>query len=180
MFRFVRGVVLAGLISLPLMAAGSLSNRRAPGFSLPDSTAKQHDPQDYRGKVLLLDFMQTGCPGCRTLTGVLEQLKAKFGARIQVLSVVLPPDTMDSVQRYIKEQGVSSPMLFDCGQMTASYLRITPQNPKVHFPHLFLIDPEGFIRNDYGHADMEKGAVNAKTLAAEIEQMLAGGTPKKR
>lgn len=180
MFRFFRGVVVVCLISLPLTAAGSLSNRRAPGFSLPDSSAKQHDPQDYRGKVLLLDFMQTGCPNCRTMTGVLEQVKAKFGARIQVLSVVLPPDTMDSVQRYIKEQSVSSPMLFDCGQMTASYLRITPQNPKVHFPHLFLIDSEGFIRNDYGHADIQGGAVNAKSLAAEIEQMLAGGASKKR
>lgn len=172
--------MLVALLSLPLMAAGSLSNRRAPGFSLPDSAGKQHDPQDYRGKIVLLDFMQTGCPGCKTLTGTLEQLKAKLGPKIQVLSVVVPPDTMDSVQRYIKEQGVTSPILFDCGQMTASYLRITPQNPKVHFPHLFLIDTEGFIRNDYGHGDMQGGAVNAKTLAAEIEQMLAGGAQKKR
>ncbi|MCS7027026.1 MAG: TlpA family protein disulfide reductase [Bryobacteraceae bacterium] len=180
MFRILPHVLWVVLLSCPLFAGGSLANRRAPGFSLPDTTGKQHDPQDYRGKVILLDFMQTGCPSCKALTATLEQLKAKFGSQIQVLSVVVPPDTLDTVQRYIKEQGVSSPVLFDCGQMTASYLRITPQNPKVHFPHLFLIDSEGFIRNDYGHSDLQGAAVNARTLAAEIERILAGGTTKKR
>ena len=37
-----------------LLAAGEYSNRRAPGFSLTDSHFRQHDPQDYRGKTLML------------------------------------------------------------------------------------------------------------------------------
>ena len=52
------GCLMAG-VCMPAFAAGALSNRRAPGFSLPDSTMKQHDPLDYRGKILLLEFMQT-------------------------------------------------------------------------------------------------------------------------
>ena len=35
---------------------------RAPGFSLPDLKADQHDLADYRGKVVILEFMQTTCP----------------------------------------------------------------------------------------------------------------------
>ena len=42
--------------------AGDLSGRRAPGFSLVDSDFVHHDAQDYRGKILLLDIMQTSCP----------------------------------------------------------------------------------------------------------------------
>ena len=47
------------------------SNRRAPGFSLPDSAFEQHDPQDYRGKVLLVDVMLTTCPICNQLADTL-------------------------------------------------------------------------------------------------------------
>ena len=172
------GCLLAG-VSVSAFSAGALSNRRAPGFSLPDTNMKQHDPADYRGKVLLLEFMQTHCPTCKQQTGVLEQIRAKYGAKIQVLSVVVMPDTMDNVKAYIKDNGVGSPILFDCGQMTASYLNITPQNPKVQFPHLFLIDPNGTIRQDFNAQDANSGKVNAKTLAAEIDKLLQAA-PQKR
>ena len=46
---------------------------------------------------------------------------------------------------------LSSPILFDCGQVAASYLKITPQNPSIQVPHFFVIDGEGMIREDYGH-----------------------------
>lgn len=162
------------------LGAGAHAGRRAPGFSLPDRTARQHDPQDFRGKVVLLDIMRTGCPNCRTLTGVLEQIKAKYGDRVQVLSIVVLPDSIDSVNSYIKENNVSAPILFDCGQVTASYLKITPQNPTVKFPHLFVIDKEGIIRNDFGHDDADKGGITAKALSAEIDRLLAGAAPKKK
>lgn len=164
---------------MPAFAAGALSNRRAPGFSLPDSTMKQHDPLDYRGKILLLEFMQTHCPTCKMQSGVLEQIKAKYGAKIQILSVVVLPDTFDHVKAYIKDNNITSPILFDCGQMTASYLNITPQNPTVKFPHLFLIDANGTIRQDFDSNDAAKGRVNAKTVAAELDKLLQGA-PQKR
>ena len=45
--------------AVTLMASGELSGRRAPGFSLPDMNLKQYDLQDYRGKLVLVDIMQT-------------------------------------------------------------------------------------------------------------------------
>lgn len=173
------GCLLASL-QITAMAAGALSNRRAPGFSLPDSTMKQHDPLDYRGRILLLEFMQTHCPTCKTQSGVLEQIKAKYGDKIQILSVVVMPDTIDNVKAYIKDNNITSPILFDCGQMTASYLMITPQNPTVKFPHLFLIDANGTIRQDFDSSDAAKGRVNAKALAAELDKLLQSPSPKKR
>jgi peroxiredoxin len=182
----MRSIVSAALVGcllasvcVPAFAAGALSNRRAPGFSLPDSTMKQHDPADYRGKVLLLEFMQTHCPTCKQQSGMLEQIKAKYGAKVQVLSVVVLPDSIDNVRAYIRDNNISSPILFDSGQMTASYLNITPQNPKVEFPHLFFIDPNGTIRQDFNAHEAGSGKVNVKTIAAEIDKLLQG-TPQKR
>lgn len=122
--------------------------RRAPGFSLPDLKLKQHDLQDYRGKVVVMDFMTTGCPNCQELTTRLEQVKAKLGDKIQVFSVVTVPDTQQTVSGYIARTKATSTFLFDCGQMTGSYLQVTPQNPTVHFPRLLLVDKTGMIRRD--------------------------------
>jgi peroxiredoxin len=170
-------VALAVLAILPAFAGGALSGRRAPGFSLPDSKLQQHDLYDYRGQVVLLEIMQTSCPSCRSLTAELERIKTKYAGKVTVLSVVNPPDNMNTVKAYITSQGVTGPMLFDSGQMAASYLKVTPQNPRIHLPHLFLIDGEGMIRNDWA----EQEAVDAATdslVEAEIDRLLSGKRAK--
>lgn len=49
--------------TLLLGASGELSDRRAPGFSLPDPAYEHYyDLQDYSGKVVLIDIMSTRCP----------------------------------------------------------------------------------------------------------------------
>jgi hypothetical protein len=60
--------------------------------------------------------------------------------------------------------------VFDSGQMIASYLRVTPTNPQVHFPHLFLIDKAGEIRNDFDGT--EDKAMTMEGLSAEIDKLL--------
>jgi peroxiredoxin len=173
--RFLkRWAALALIASLPAFASGALSGRRAPGFSLPDSSLQQHDLYDYRGKVVLLEIMQTSCPSCRALTAELERIKAMYGDKVVVLSVVNPPDNMNTVRAYIKGQGVTGPMLFDSGQMAASYLKVTPQNPRIHLPHVFLIDREGMIRNDWGEQEAVEAAAKGSTLEAEIDRLLSG------
>ena len=58
-FSHLAGVISLGAAAMSLEAAGELSNRRAPGFSLPDSNINYHDLGDYRGKVVLVDFIKT-------------------------------------------------------------------------------------------------------------------------
>jgi peroxiredoxin len=169
----MRFFLLTAAAALTLSAANENAGRRAPGFSLSDPAMQQHDIYDLRGKVVLLEIMQTRCPHCKELAGVLEKLKGKYGASIQILSIVLPPDTLADVKEYIQTMKVTTPILFDCGQVTASYLKITPQNPKVSFPHLFVIDKEGIIRHDLDGgvpADLEKMTVPA--ISTELDQVL--------
>ncbi|MEO8129811.1 MAG: TlpA disulfide reductase family protein, partial [Bryobacteraceae bacterium] len=145
--------------------------RRAPGFSLPDLKLQQHDLADYRGQVVFIDFMQTGCPTCRQLSTALEEVKAKFGEKVAIVSIVNPPENQATVARYISSANVTSTILFDCGQVTASYVKILPDNPVVHFPQLFLVDRDGFIRAQVA-ADSNPVEMESKTLIAQVEQLL--------
>ena len=52
-----------------MFASGELSNRRAPGFALPDlGYTHTYDLQDYRGKVVVIDIMSTTCPHCAAIS----------------------------------------------------------------------------------------------------------------
>jgi peroxiredoxin len=162
-----------------LFASGELSGRRAPGFSLPDLHLKQHDLQDYRGKIVLIDIIQTTCPHCAQLAGVLEKVEAKYGDKVAVLSLVIPPDNQSSVARFVAEHKVTAPVLFDCGQVSVSYLKATPQSPKVNVPHLFLVDGQGMIRNDFGYEFDTRNIFEGDGLFMEIDRLLAGPAPAK-
>src|ERR1700686_4269966 len=65
-----------------VLAWGDLSGRRAPGFSLPDLHARQHDLQDYHGKIVLVDIIQTTCPHCARLAEILERVHGKYGDKV--------------------------------------------------------------------------------------------------
>lgn len=164
---------IAFLLAAALLApaANEYSDRRAPGFSLPDSSFEQHDPQDYRGKVLLVDVMVTTCPTCNQLADTLVSLTKKYGDKIGIISVVTLPDTMADTTTFAAKHGITWPIVFDSGQMIASYLKVTPANPQVHFPHLFFIDGQGTIRNDFGPAD--EASLTVEKLSAVIDHLLS-------
>ena len=155
-----------------LVHAQDLSNRRAPGFSLPDSNLQQYDPQDYRGKVLLVEFMQTSCAHCQEFSKILEQVPARYGNKVAVLSIVNPPDTQTSVLRYIAERKVLAPILFDCGQVAASYVKAGPQNSTITIPHIFVIDAQGVIRSDFSYGPLTRGIFEGEDLFALLDNML--------
>ena len=150
--------------------AGELSGRRAPGFSLPEAPGVQRDPQDYRGKILIVDFMQVSCEHCVTFSAILEQARARYGDKIAILSIVNPPSDAKGVADYIAQHKIKSPILFDCGQVAYSYLK--PSSPTITIPHVFLIDGEGMIRNDFAFGNDTLEIFQRKGLFAEIDKLL--------
>jgi len=159
----------AALLCAALTLAGqSLSGRRAPGFALPDSTLKSHDILDSRGHWLLLDFMKTDCPHCKELSKKLEGIKGRYGAKVEVLSILIaPPESTATVAKYVAENKITSPFLFDQGQVAVTYFRATPQNPAFDTPHLFAIDPNGMIVHDWNQLGVE-----APGFLSELDQLL--------
>jgi peroxiredoxin len=141
-----------------LYSAGELSHRRAPGFSIVDAAQQQHDLADYRGKYVIVDFMQTKCTHCITFAEIIEKLMIKY---------------LDSVKAYIKDHNITVPVVFDCGQVTASYLKLGPSTPKVYFPHVFIVDPEGTIVNDWIYTMGTENIFEGDGFIKEIDKLMA-------
>jgi peroxiredoxin len=171
----LRSVTVLALCAT-LALAGSRSGRRVPSFALPDATQKYVDVLDLRGKPLLIEVMRTECPHCVTLTKTLGRVQAKYGTRVNIVSIVNPPDDLGKVARYIATHKITYPILFDFGTTSANLMQVTPKNPTVDLPHLFVIDANGTIADDFGWAG--NGAVmEGDGLFAIIDRLLAPPKP---
>jgi thiol-disulfide isomerase/thioredoxin len=156
-----------------LSAAYAQQNlRRAPSWSLYDSNGKMHDLLDYRGKIVVLDIMQTGCPHCGAFADVLHKVEQKYGDKVQVISVVtiLGPaaETPDKVKTYVANHKVDYPILYDMGQMQYSYLL----TPKADLPHAYIIDPNGYVRADYGYNMTSKDFFEGNGIFTELDRLV--------
>jgi len=146
--------------------------RRAPGFALFDSKMQVYDLYDYRGKIVILEFMQTTCPHCADFADTLEQVEKKYGNKVQILSVVhAPDDNSNTVAKFAAGHGVHYPILFDQGQMAYSYVR----SGNLQFPHVYVIDANGMIQGDYLYGLTTRDVFEGKALFQEIDKLLAGG-----
>jgi peroxiredoxin len=160
-------------ISALSLLAGPPTGKRVASFTLPDATGRYYDVLDYRGKPLLIDIMKTDCPHCAVFTKTLERVKAKYGDRITIFSVVNPPDNANTVSSFIARYKVTSPVLFDFGQATAAMLKITPQNPSISLPHLLVIDANGIVVSDWPYSETQKALFEGDGLFAVIDKLLA-------
>ena len=157
------------LICASALLAGDQAGRRAPGFALPDGTMKFHDLADYRGKVVILEFMQTDCAHCAQFTGTLNDIQRQYGDKVAILAVAFGGhDDAAKTDRYAAAHDVMYPILFDQGQMEYSYVRKTT----VENPYVFLIDPTGFIANDFEYGPFTKNIFEGKGLFTEIDKVL--------
>ena len=164
----MRTILAMLLCAVALCAADA--GRRAPGFSLPDVRAAEHDLADYRGKVVILEFMQTSCPHCNAFANILSQVQQKYGDRVAVLAVTNPPDDQNKVAGYMNAHKAVYPVLMDCGQVAFSYLR----SPSFDIPHVYLIDANGMIRDDFGYSDTTKDIFEGKGLFPRVDAVLGG------
>jgi len=167
-----RGV--ARLAAVCMLAAtvlpAQLNLRRAPGFCLVDTTAQWRDLADYRGKVVIIEFMLTTCPHCAAFVPKMEALAQRYSGKVQLLGIAVPPDNPAKMLDFVNGHKISYPLLFDMGQVAASYVRVANLN----FPHVYLVDGDGMIRGDWEEGPLTKDIFEGNGLAREIEKLLPG------
>jgi len=161
----------------PLAASGD----PAPDFALVDQDARPVSLTALRGKVVLLDFVFTSCPGpCPILTGILRDVREGLSpadrARVQLVSITLDPerDTPEVLREYasqrkIDPQGwsfVTGPIA-DVDAVARAYGVGSVRAPSGEIDHTvatFLIDGEGRIARRYLGTTHEPAAIRADVV----------------
>ena len=146
--------------------------RRAPSFCLPDASLQFRDLLDYRGKVVVLEFMKTDCPHCAAFADTLKLVQEKYAGKVQVLAAAnTNQDNPKTVQMYMTGHKVNYPVMFDMGQVAFSYIR----HPNMDLPHVYVIDANGYIAGDYGYDLTTRDVFEGRALLTKLDSMLGGG-----
>jgi peroxiredoxin len=159
------------LLTIILCAAACVAtaaDRRAPGFALMDSSGGWHDLADFRGKPVLLALIQTTCPHCATFADNLQRVQEKFGDKIGVIAVIVPPDTLEKARDFTAGHKITYPIVFDMGQMCMSYVRGTD----LKFPRLYMIDRNGMISIDDEYSPLTADVFEGNGLSAAVDRLL--------
>ena len=175
----------AGAAGMSGSLGGEPEDEFAPAFSLIDQDGAPVSLEDFAGKILLLDFIYTHCPGpCPILTGIHASVQAELDAslrdRVRFVSISLDPerDTPEAMKAYAKARGADlgnwsflTGEPEDVEEVVRSYAVGTGVQSNGEIEHLvvsFLIDGEGRILKRY--LGLEH---SAETLRAALEREAA-------
>jgi thiol-disulfide isomerase/thioredoxin len=132
----------------------------APLFKLSDLDGREISLENFKGKIVLLDFWATWCAPCRMTMPVIEKLAKEYPDDMVVLAVNLH-ESKDAVEKYAFEHAISTQILLDEeGMVSATYGAYA-------IPMNFLIDRSGVVR----HIQTGYGSNMASRMRAQIEQL---------
>lgn len=144
-------------------APGSRSGY-APSFVLPDFKNNRISLDDYKNKVVMLEFFASWCPPCKLSAAGVEPIYEKYrdrGFAVIAISLDKGSDAAADVEAFVRELGITYPALMDDGRTSRKY-------GVVSIPTSFIIDRQGKLRSRHDGltADFREA------LSREIEALL--------
>lgn len=137
MKKFLFPIVAVALIGL---LAFSLSNKStAPDVTFVTLDGTKIRMTDLKGKVVLVSFWATDCPGCiQEMPNLVKTYNAYKQKGFEVIAVAMPYDPPAQVLNYQKEKALPFPVMHD------GFGEITQQFGGVNLtPTAFIFDKEG-------------------------------------
>ena len=146
--------------------ARSLTGTVASAFRLKDLHGREHTLEEYKGKVVLLDFWATWCAPCRAEMPAFEKLHREFNRRDVVILAVDVGEEEDVVSQYIRKEKLTFPVLLTgSGDMPDKY------NVSA-YPTLVVVDRNGRI------SESLIGGRSESALRAAIGRGMATTAPR--
>ncbi|MGE0876607.1 MAG: peroxiredoxin family protein [Burkholderiales bacterium] len=135
-----------------------------PPLALVDLEGGKHSIEDYRGKVVLVNFWATWCEPCRDEMPSIGRLKSSLAGQPFVVLAVNLAEPESRIRAFREKVPMDFPVLLDKDRAVAKRW-----NARV-LPATYLLGPDGRIRYSYrGELDWS---------AASVRKLVAGLLPR--
>lgn len=143
--------------------------RRVPSenFTLPGLSGQLQSLNEWRGKVVFLNFWATWCPPCREEMPAMQDLYDELGDAGLVVVAVNVLERAETARAFIEEFGYTYPVVLDRDGRTAMRYAVRA------YPTTYVIDREGYVigvRPGYHEW-------NAPEVIEAFRSLLTSGTP---
>jgi len=142
-----------------LLGCGKSSQKKNPrpgfDFDLPDLNGKIVSLEDFKGKVLVINFWATWCPPCEEDMPKLNQLQKRYkNEGLVVIGIALDKDSLNLVEPFVREKRIGYPILRGNEQVLGTVEDFSG------VPTTLIVDPKGDIKKKYDGSfdkdDLEK------------------------
>jgi hypothetical protein len=183
MKRAIALSLLFGLSLAGLARAGAPAGRSAPDFTAADSKGRPHTLAEYKGKFVVLEWHNQGCPYVKKHynSGNMQRLQREWTARGVIWLTV--ESSAPGKQGYVIGPEADAYVLQQKAAPTAVLLDPTGALGFLYdartSPHMFVIDPKGMVV--YNGAIDNKPSTDASDVAdatnyvsAALKEAMAG------
>ena len=158
------------MLSVLTYSSTASAGNNAPTFTLRDINKKEVSLEDYRGKVVLVNFWATWCGPCQAEMPHLQKMYAELEDQGFVVLSISADNARDAskVKPLIKRNRYTFPVLLDTDSTV-----LNQYNPESVLPYNVLIGKDGnIIWQKASYAPGEEVELRAKVVEA------LGGTEK--
>ena len=169
--------VAAGFASS--VAAAMNTPQQAPplAFRLADQKTTI-DLTNYRGKVVVLEFLLTTCPHCQRCSSIMQKLYKEFGEKdVQMLGCAVNDMSHMLIAEYSQKLSLTYPVGYGSREMSHQFLQ-HPFMKTMYMPQLVIIDRKGVVRFHHPGEDQAFYSNEEENMRKEIAQLVKeGGAP---
>lgn len=154
-------IAFFGVSSQTLQIGDKLPDLNLPASLLPGNpklVVYNISLQQFRGRVIILDFWATWCGPCISAMAKYERYQKKFGENLQVIGIT--HEKLPRIQKFAGNRPVGFMLAVDTAEQFRKYFSYRT------IPHVVLIDPAGVIRA-FAHSDDVTEEVIQKLLKKE-------------
>ena len=145
MYRYI-AVILLCLVTANTVAANKLQpiTKPAPPLHLKDLSGRTVSLDEFKGKVVLLNFWASWCPPCREEMPSFWRLYKKINHPDFRVVLVNLGETRDTITAFMPEKIIQDLVMLSDPESSSG------QEWKVRgLPHTFLVDNKGRLRFEY-------------------------------
>ena len=141
-----------------------LMNNPAPSLTGESVNGKGKVALDqWKGKVVLVDFWATWCEPCKKSFPKLEELRVKYGASgLEIVGISEDDEDGGAIKKFAETYGAKFPLLWDKDKALAG--KYKPPN----MPSSFLVDKNGVVR----HVHLKYRDGDENEIEREVKSLL--------
>ncbi|MES2378040.1 MAG: TlpA disulfide reductase family protein [Bacteroidota bacterium] len=121
--------------------------KKFPSFNFTDINGNKYNAANTKGKVLVVKCWFIGCQRCEEEMPELNQLKARYKNRKDIIFISLAPDSKAKLQAFLKRKRFDYPVVSGQNDFMEKKLNITA------YPTHLIVNKQGMVVNVVNNPD---------------------------
>jgi len=162
--RLISKLILMVFVFLPFSVSAISVGDTVPSFKARTiDGSKSVALEDYRGKVVLVDFWASWCPPCLKSLPKYDDLRRELGTSDFEIVAINVDENTDDAKKFLAKHPVSYPIAKDPKGVLPGVFGVKAM------PTSYIVDQNGVVQ--YVHAAFKDGDI--EKLKAKIEKLIA-------